>query len=177
MDINKLKVGDNPPEDVNVIIEIPLLAEPVKYEFDKESGFIFVDRLLNTSMHYPCNYGFIPHTISDDGDPIDVLVVTDLPLLSGSFIQCRPVGVLIMEDEAGRDEKLLSVPVDKVCFEQSHIKEPSDISEVLLNKISHFFEHYKDLEKGKWAKTEGIEGSAKAKELILEGIESHKNVK
>lgn len=173
MDIEKLDVGSNPPDVVNVIIEIPAHAEAIKYEFDKKSGFIFVDRMLNTAMHYPCNYGFIPKTLSDDGDPADVLVIAKLPIISGAVLECRPIGVLMMEDEAGLDEKILCVPIEKVAPNHAHIQEFSDVPEVTLKQITHFFEHYKDLEEGKWAKTQGIENAAKAKEIIQKSIDAY----
>jgi len=174
MDISKLPVGDNPPESVNVIIEIPLRADPVKYEFDKDSGFLIVDRMLSTPMHYPCNYGFIPKTLSDDGDPVDVLVIADLPLISGAVIKCRPLGVLIMEDEAGMDEKLICVPIDRVWKNSAAYKEITDVPENTLGQIKHFFEHYKDLEPGKWARTSGVEGRQKAIEIINKAIADYK---
>lgn len=173
MDISKLSVGKNPPEDVNVIIEIPLRADPVKYEFDKESGFIFVDRMLSTAMHYPCNYGFVPKTLSEDGDPIDALVIADLPLIPGSVINCRPIGVLVMEDEAGGDEKLLCVPSSNIAPSEAHVKEPKDIPEILLMQIKHYFEHYKDLEGGKWVQAGDFQGSKKAKAMIVETMKSY----
>lgn len=170
MDISKISPGVNPPYDINVVIEIPQGGEPVKYELDKESGALFVDRFLHTSMVYPSNYGFIPHTLSDDGDPCDVLVVGQSPVIPGAVIRSRPIGVLHMEDESGQDEKILAVPVDKLHPFYSKIKTHEDLPEILLEKIAHFFKHYKDLEKGKWVtivKWEGPEGAAK---LIEEGL-------
>lgn len=170
MNIEKISLGKNAPEEVNVIIEIPMNSEPVKYEFDKESGAIFVDRFMQTAMSYPCNYGFIPHTLSDDGDPIDVMVISHYPVIPGAVIKCRPIGVLIMEDESGQDEKVIAVPTNKLDVTFSHINSINDIEEILKKRIAHFFEHYKDLEKGKWVKVQGFEDANKAKELINEAI-------
>ena len=152
MDLRKVPVGENPPWEVNVVIEVPLGGEPVKYELDKESGAIFVDRFLHTSMRYPCNYGFIPHTTSDDGDPVDVLVVTRNSVIPGAVVRARPIGVLVMEDEAGEDEKILSVPVDALHPYYSNVSSYRALPKILLDQISHFFEHYKDLEPTKWVK-------------------------
>lgn len=170
MDISKIEAGKNIPEEFNVIIEISMNSSPVKYEFDKESGAIFVDRFIQTSMAYPANYGFIPHTLSGDGDPVDVLVITNLPLIPGSVIKSRAVGVLIMEDESGIDEKILAVPINKLDPSFSNINDISDINEQLKNKISHFFERYKDLEKGKWVKLKGWENKEKAHEYIVNSL-------
>ena len=171
MDISKIPTGKNVPEDIYAVIEIPMGGPPIKYELDKDSGALFVDRFLYTSMYYPGNYGFIPHTLADDGDPCDVLVVSQLPVLSGSVMRCRPIGVVMMEDEAGMDEKLIAVPHDKLHPFYSNVKSCDDLPETLRAQITHFFEHYKDLEKGKWVKIAGWEGAEKAKSLILEGIE------
>ena len=152
MDLRKVPVGENPPWEVNVVIEVPLGGEPVKYELDKESGAIFVDRFLHTAMRYPCNYGFIPHTTSDDGDPVDVLVVTRNSVIPGAVVRARPIGVLVMEDEAGEDEKILSVPVDALHPYYSNVSSYRALPKILLDQISHFFEHYKDLEPSKWVK-------------------------
>jgi len=152
MDLSQIEIGKNPPHDINVVIEIPQGGSPVKYEIDKKSGALFVDRFLNTSMVYPANYGFIPHTLSGDGDPCDVLVVTNIPVIHGSVIRCRPIGALLMEDESGEDEKILAVPVDKLNPFYGNIKSYKDLPEILCSQISHFFEHYKDLEKNKWVK-------------------------
>lgn len=170
MNIEKISLGKNAPDEVNVIIEIPMNSDPVKYEFDKDSGAIFVDRFMQTSMSYPCNYGFIPHTLSDDGDPIDVMVISHYPVIPGAVIKCRPIGVLIMEDESGQDEKVIAVPTNKLDVTFSHINSIDDIEEMLKKRITHFFEHYKDLEKGKWVKVQGFEGTDKAKELINAAI-------
>ncbi len=170
MNLDRVSSGTNLPEEINVIIEIPANSDPVKYEVDKETGAMFVDRFMNTSMHYPCNYGYVPHTLSDDGDPVDVLVVTPYPIISGSVIRCRPVGVLKMTDEAGADAKVLAVPVAKLCSVYKDATRPADVSTVLLDKIAHFFEHYKDLEPGKWVKVEGWEEAESAHQEIMDSI-------
>ncbi|MCB1652249.1 MAG: inorganic diphosphatase [Alphaproteobacteria bacterium] len=177
MDISKIPAGKNAPEEINVVIENPMGGDPVKYEMDKESGAIFVDRFMHTAMFYPANYGFIPNTLGGDGDPVDVLVYAQHAIIPGAVIHARPVGVLVMEDDGGQDEKILAVPVDKTHPMFSDIKEYSDLPQCLLDQIQHFFERYKDLEKGKWVKMKGWEGSAKAKALILEGIENGKTAK
>jgi len=173
MNLDRVDSGANPPEDVNVIIEIPLQGEPVKYEVDKETGAMFVDRFLNTAMHYPCNYGYIPHTLAEDGDPVDVLVVTGVPLIVGSVVRCRPVGMLSMTDEHGPDAKVLAVPVDRLSGMFQHIHSPEDFPEEKLLRIRHFFEHYKDLEAGKWVKVEGWCEADPARREILDGIERY----
>ncbi len=173
MNLDRVNPGKNVPDEINVIIEIPSHSDPVKYEVDKETGAMFVDRFMNTAMHYPCNYGYIPHTLSEDGDPVDVLVVTPIPLISGSVIRCRPLGVLKMSDEAGPDAKLLAVPIDKLCKLYQHANGPDDMPALLLNQIAHFFEHYKDLEEGKWVKIEGWSGSDEACKEILTAIERY----
>src|ERR1039458_4170341 len=150
MNLDRVSSGRDVPNDVNVIIEIPMNADPIKYEVDKATGAVFVDRFMSTAMHYPCNYGYIPHTISDDGDPVDVLVLSPVPIITGVVVRCRPIGMLKMEDEAGGDAKLLAVPVDKLLSIYQHWQEPQDMNELLLKQIQHFFEHYKDLEKDKW---------------------------
>ncbi len=170
MNVDKISVGKNAPENVNVIIEVPMNADPVKYEMDKDSGAILVDRFVATPMYYPCNYGFVPHTLSDDGDPCDVLVVSDYQIVPGAVIAAKPVGVLIMEDEKGMDEKILAVPAAKLNSVYENINSYKDLPEGLINRITHFFEHYKDLEKGKWVKVKGFEDADKAKQLIVEGI-------
>lgn len=166
MSLGLVSTGNNPPEEINVIIEIPKDAEPVKYEVDKDSGAIFVDRILSTPMRYPCNYGYIPHTLCGDGDPADVLVILPLPLVPGSVIRCRPVGVLKMSDEAGSDEKLVAVPVAKTFAGYAHVEDIEQVSGHWLERIGHFFEHYKDLEKGKWVKIDGWAGAEEAKDII-----------
>ena len=163
--------GKNPPDEINVIIEIPKDSEPVKYEVDKESGAIFVDRILSTPMRYPCNYGYVPHTLCGDGDPADVLVVLPLSLIPGSVVRCRPVGVLKMTDEAGSDEKILAVPVSKVFSGYAHVEDIGQVSPHWLERIGHFFEHYKDLEKGKWVKLDGWGDAAAARQILLESIQ------
>ncbi len=170
MFIDKIPAGKNLPEDINVIIEIPMNHDPIKYEIDKDSAAIFVDRFMQTTMRYPCNYGFVPHTLSEDGDPIDVLVICNYPVIPGAVIRSRPVGVLLMEDESGQDEKIIAVPVSKVDVTFDHIKSIEDLDEMLTKRITHFFEHYKDLDKGKWVKVQGWAGVDKAKALILEAV-------
>lgn len=170
MDITKIAIGVNAPEDVNVIIEVPMGSEPIKYELDKDSGAVFVDRFLHTAMTYPCNYGFIPHTLSEDGDPVDVLVVGRRPLMPGCVVGARPVGVLLMEDDKGPDEKILAVPAHRLHPFWDDVEEYTDLPSILLDQTRHFFEHYKDLEKGKWAKVTGWGDKAQALRLIEEGI-------
>ena len=172
MNLEKISSGKNVPEEINVIIEIPMNSDPVKYEFDKETGAIFVDRFIPVSMSYPCNYGFIPHTLGGDGDPMDVLVISQYPVSSGAVIKCRPIGVIMMEDESGIDEKILAVPTVKLDPSMENIKDISDVNEFLIKKINHFFERYKDLEKGKWVKIASIENAEKAKSVILESIKN-----
>lgn len=174
MDIMKISLGKNPPEEVNVIIENPMGGAPVKYELDKESGAMFVDRFLHTPMVYPGNYGFIPHTLSGDGDPVDVLVVGRTPVMPGAVMPVRPVGVLMMEDDGGQDEKIIAVPTDKLFPYHADVKNYTDLRQINRDQIEHFFTHYKDLEKGKWSKTLGWGDVNKAKELIVEGIERAK---
>ena len=174
MSLEKISMGKEVPDEVNVLIENSGNALPVKYELDKDSGVLFVDRFVATPMHYPCNYGFVPNTLSDDGDPVDVLVIAEFPIQPGAVIPSKLIGVLIMEDEKGMDEKLLAVPTVKMNSEYSHYNELEDIPEVLLNKIKHFFEHYKDLEKGKWVKITGFKPAADAKKIMLEAVERAK---
>lgn len=171
MDLKKIKIGKNVPEEVNVVIENPVGGEPVKYELDKESAAMYVDRFLHTSMHYPGNYGFIPHTLSDDGDPVDCLVVGRTPVMPGAILPSRPVGVLIMEDEGGMDEKILAVPVDRLHPYHENVRNYKDLRPILLEQIEHFFKHYKDLEPGKWVKTVRWGDAREAKQLIIEGVE------
>ena len=170
MSLNKVSAGRDVPNDFNVIIEIPMNADPVKYEVDKESGAIFVDRFMSTAMHYPCNYGYVPQTISDDGDPVDVLVITPFPLVPGVVVRCRAIGMLKMTDEAGGDAKLLAVPIDKILPIYTHWQKPEDLNDLRLQQIQHFFEHYKDLEPGKWVKVIGWGDSTEARQLIVEAI-------
>lgn len=174
MNIDKISFGKNAPENVNVIIEVPMNSDPVKYEFDKDSGALLVDRFIATPMYYPCNYGFIPHTLSEDGDPADVLVVADYAIVSGAVIAAKPIGVLIMEDEKGMDEKIIAVPAVKLNSVYEKINDIAELPENLINKIKHFFEHYKDLEKGKWVKVKSFEGPNKAREIIADAIKRHK---
>ncbi|WP_438864641.1 inorganic diphosphatase [Neptunicella sp.] len=173
MSLNKVPAGKNLPEEVNVIIEIPAHADPVKYEVDKESGAIFVDRFMATCMHYPTNYGYVPHTLSEDGDPVDVLVMTPFPLLAGSVIRCRPVGVLNMTDESGTDAKILAVPADKLSTIYRGVTEIDHVPELLKNQIEHFFAHYKDLEPNKWVKIDGWDNAAAAKAEIVSSVERY----
>ena len=175
MNMDLVPIGDNPPYDVNVIIEIPLGGNPVKYEFDKKSGAIYVDRFLHTAMYYPTNYGFVPHTLSDDGVPIDAAVLGQLPVIPGCVIRCRPIGVLIMEDESGIDEKILCVPVDELHPYYGDISSYRDIRPVLIEQIQHFFEHYKDLEHDKWVKVQRWGETEEAMTLIREAIERAEN--
>jgi inorganic pyrophosphatase len=175
MSLNAIKAGQDVPNDMNVVIEIPMHAAPVKYEVDKASGALFVDRFMSTAMFYPANYGYIPQTLSDDGDPVDVLVVAPTPLLSGSVIRCRVVGMLNMTDESGVDAKLLAVPVDKLSKLYRSVKTHEDLPESLLQSIAHFFEHYKDLEEGKWVKVEGWEGPEAARHEILSSIKRYES--
>ena len=170
MALDLVPTGRNVPDDLNVIVEIPKDADPVKYEVDKATGAIFVDRILSTPMRYPCNYGYVPHTLCGDGDPADVLVILPLPLVPGSVIRCRPVGVLMMQDEAGSDEKLLAVPVDKVFAGYTHVHDIDQVSKHWLERIGHFFEHYKDLEQGKWVKINGWGDAAMARRIVLEAV-------
>jgi inorganic pyrophosphatase len=172
MSLNNVTAGRDVPNDFNVVIEIPMNADPIKYEVDKESGAIFVDRFMGTAMHYPCNYGYIPNTIADDGDPCDVLVITPFPLIPGVVVRCRALGVLKMTDEAGGDSKILAVPIEKILPVYSHLQKVEDVQELTLRQIQHFFEHYKDLEKGKWVKVEGWEGPDAAKAEILSGVKN-----
>ncbi len=172
MSLHLVPTGKNCPDEVNVIIEIPMGGEPIKYEVDKESGALFVDRILGTSMRYPCNYGYIPHTLCGDGDPADVLVFMNRPLLPGSVVRCRPIGMLKMTDESGEDAKILAVPVSKISKYYDGVDSLDDLPQIKLQQISHFFEHYKDLEEGKWVKIEGWADTKAAKQEILDSIEN-----
>lgn len=172
---DKVSPGQNLPHDLNVIIEIPAFSNPVKYEVNKESGVLFVDRFMSTSMHYPCNYGYVPRTLCKDGDPLDVLVLAPFPLLNGSVIRCRPIGLLNMTDESGEDGKLLAVPVSKLSSLYNDIKSYRDISEITLNSIAHFFEHYKDLESGKWVKIGGWQGLDEACQEIMLSVKRYQD--
>ncbi|MCL8380713.1 MULTISPECIES: inorganic diphosphatase [Xanthobacter] len=174
MRIDAIPIGKNPPHDVNVLIEVPIGGEPIKYEMDKAAGTLFVDRFLYTAMRYPGNYGFIPHTLSGDGDPCDVLVANTRAIVAGAIISVRPVGVLLMEDEAGMDEKIIAVPSSKLTKRYDKVQNYNDLPEITLKQIEHFFEHYKDLEPNKWVKIVGWRDAAEAHKLILEGIERAK---
>lgn len=174
MNIDAIPVGKNPPEDVNVIIEVPIGGEPIKYEMDKDSGALFVDRYLYTPMRYPGNYGFVPHTLCGDGDPMDVIIASTRPLMPGCVISCRPIGVLMMEDEGGQDEKIIAVPSSKLTKRYEKVADISDLPQITLDQIKHFFEHYKDLEGGKWVKVTGWGNVDEAKKLIVESIERAK---
>jgi inorganic pyrophosphatase len=171
MDISKIAIGQAPPFDVNAVIEIPQGGEPVKYELDKDSGALFVDRFLHTAMFYPGNYGFIPHTLSEDGDPVDVLVVGRVPVVPGAVIRCRPVGALLMTDEKGADEKVVAVPVDALHPFYSGVRSYEDLPPILRDQIAHFFQHYKDLEKGKWVSVAKWVGPDEAGRMIDEAIQ------
>ncbi|MBX3579739.1 MAG: inorganic diphosphatase [Rhizobiaceae bacterium] len=174
MRIDAIPIGKNPPEDVNVVIEVPIGGEPIKYEMDKTAGTLFVDRFLYTSMRYPGNYGFVPHTLSGDGDPIDVLVCNTRALVPGCYINVRPIGVLVMEDNAGEDEKVIAVPSPKLTMRYEKVFNYTDLPQITLDQISHFFAHYKDLEPGKWAKLSGWKDAATAKRMIVEAVERAK---
>ena len=173
MNLERVTAGRNVPHDVNVVIEIPMNADPVKYEVDKETGAVFVDRFMSTAMHYPCNYGYVPHTLSGDGDPVDVLVLSPFPLITGVVVRCRPVGMLRMKDEAGEDTKLLAVPIDKLTSQYRGIRSPRDLPAARLDAITHFFQHYKDLEPGKWVKVLGWAGPDAAANEIREGMKRY----
>ncbi len=174
---SNIKPGQDAPNDINVVIEIPTQSNPVKYEVNKETGMLHVDRFLGTAMFYPCNYGYVPSTLSEDGDPVDVLVVSPFPLLSGCVVRCRPIGMLEMTDESGVDAKILAVPVDKLSPLYKNVKAPQDLPQQLLNTIQHFFEHYKDLEEGKWVKVKGWAGVEAAKTEIMASIERYQGKK
>ena len=173
MSFDRVPAGKNLPDEVNVIIEIPMGGEPIKYEIDKETDAIFVDRILGTSMRYPCNYGYVPQTLCDDGDAADVLVIMNNPLLPGSVVKCRPVGVLKMTDESGVDAKVIAVPVSKITPLFDNIEDVTDVAELTLKQISHFFEHYKDLESGKWVKVDGWEGVEAAKQELRDAVKAY----
>ena len=174
MNLDRVDAGRDVPNDVNVVIEIPMSGDPIKYELDKPTGALFVDRFMSTSMHYPCNYGYIPRTLSDDGDPVDVLVVTPFPLIPGVVVRCRPIGMLKMTDEAGGDEKLLAVPVDKLTPIYRDVQSARDLPELTTSQISHFFQHYKDLEKGKSVEIVRWADPEEAGDLIRQSIEAYR---
>lgn len=171
MSYKDIPIGKNPPKEVNAYIENPVGGAPVKYELDKESGEIFVDRFLHTEMRYPGNYGFVPHTLSEDGDPVDILIIGDTPVMPGAVMPVRPIGVLIMEDEQGMDEKIIAVPVDRLLPQYKDVKNYDDLPDILVQKIEHFFKHYKDLEPGKWVKTVRWGDAKEAEDMIDAGID------
>ena len=175
MNLDAIAIGHKPPEDVNTIIEVPIGGEPIKYEMDKAAGTLVVDRFLHTPMRYPGNYGFVPHTLSDDGDPIDVLVANTRPIVPGAVINVRPIGVLKMQDDAGGDEKILAVPMPKLTKRYAHVMNYTDMPAIVMQQMQHFFEHYKDLEPGKWVKVLGWGDAAEAKRMISEAIERAKH--
>jgi inorganic pyrophosphatase len=174
MRIDAVPIGKNPPEEINVIVEVPVGGEPIKYEMDKEAGAMYVDRFLYTPMRYPGNYGFVPHTLCGDGDPIDVVVVNQRPVVPGAIMTCRPIGVLLMEDESGQDEKIIAVPSHKITKRYDNVSDITDLPQITIDQVKHFFEHYKDLEPGKWVKVTGVEGAEAAKRMIVESIERAK---
>ena len=171
MNLDAIPIGNNPPEDINVVIEVPIGGEPIKYELDKAAGTLFVDRFLHTPMRYPGNYGFVPHTLAADGDPLDVLVANTRPLFPGCYLNVRPIGVLKMEDEKGLDEKIIAVPVARLTGRYVHVAEYTDLPQITIEQIQHFFEHYKDLEPGKWVKLVGWGSRAEALLMIRQSIE------
>jgi inorganic pyrophosphatase len=170
MNLDRVPAGNDVPNDCNVVIEIPMRGDPIKYEVDKETGALFVDRFLSTAMHYPCNYGYIPRTLADDGDPCDVLVLSPMPLITGVVVRCRPIGMLEMDDEEGGDSKILAVPIDKLSPLYRGIETPNDLPELTTQQIAHFFEHYKDLEPPKWVRVSKWTGPDVAKGEILKGV-------
>ena len=175
--VEAIPTGKNPPDEINVVIEVPVGGEPIKYEMDKKAGALFVDRFLYTPMRYPGNYGFVPNTLSDDGDPIDVIVCNTRAIIPGAYMACRPVGVLVMEDEAGGDEKVLAVPTTKLTRRYENVKDINDVPAITREQIQHFFEHYKDLEPGKWVKVVRWGNAEEAKKLIREAMERAKTHK
>ncbi len=175
MSLDLVTAGSNTPNIINVIIEIPINGEPIKYEVDKDTGAIFVDRMLKTSMRYPCNYGYVPRTLCGDGDPVDVLVIMPIALVPGCVVQCRPIGVLNMTDEAGEDAKIVAVPIEKVTGLYRDVDSVRDLPPMILDQISHFFDHYKDLERGKWVKIEGWQGPDAARDEIINAIKSYQD--
>ena len=177
MNLDRVGPGKLVPEEFNVIIEIPMNADPIKYEVDKDTGAMFVDRFMSTAMHYPCNYGYVPHTLSGDGDPVDVLVLSPVPVTSGAVVRCRAVGMLMMKDEAGEDTKVLAVPIDKLCTLYRSVRSHRDLPRGSLAQIAHFFEHYKDLEPGKWVKVQGWVGAREAKREIAAGVTRYQRAK
>lgn len=174
MSFEKVSPGSKAPDEINVVIEIPMNADPIKYEVDKDSGALFVDRFIGTAMRYPLNYGYVPQTLAGDGDPVDVLVLTPFPLVAGCVIKCRPIGILNMQDESGNDAKVLAVPTTKTLPLYAHMQKPEDMGEGFLKVVSHFFEHYKDLEAGKWVKVLGWDGVEAARKEITDGMANYK---
>jgi inorganic pyrophosphatase len=177
MRIDAISIGDNPPYEINAVVEVPTGGDPIKYEMDKASGTLVVDRFLYTSMHYPGNYGFIPHTLSDDGDPLDVLIPNQRAIIPGAIMAVRPIGVLFMQDESGLDEKIIAVPTPKLTPRYQHLHHYTDLPDITRQQIQHFFEHYKDLEPGKWVKVSRWGDREEAHKLILEAIERYKQAK
>ena len=175
MRIDAISIGKNPPEEVNVLIEVAIGGEPIKYEMDKASGALVVDRFLYTPMTYPGNYGFVPHTLSEDGDPIDVLIANTRPLVPGCVINVRPIGVLVMEDDGGKDEKIIAVPAPKLTRRYDKVENYTDLPDITLKQIEHFFTHYKDLEPGKWVKIAGWQDVGTAKTMILDAVDRYRN--
>ena len=174
MSLDRVPPGRDIPHDCNVIVEIPMRADPIKYEVDKETGAVFVDRFMSTAMHYPCNYGYIPRTLSGDGDPADVLVLSPVPLITGVVVRCRPIGMLKLDDEAGGDAKILAVPIDKLSSLYRDVRDPRDLPEIQTQQIAHFFEHYKDLEPGKWVRLAGWAGPDDARREISTSVERYR---
>lgn len=170
MDLSKISIGENPPHEVNVVVEVPVGSEPVKYELDKASGALFVDRILHTAMRYPCNYGFAPHTLAEDGDPVDIMIANRTPIMPGAIVPCRPIGVLEMEDEAGIDAKILALPADRLHPFYKGITSYSELPQITLDQIAHFFQHYKDLEVAKWTKIRGWQDADVARATIERAI-------
>ncbi|MDD9139816.1 MAG: inorganic diphosphatase [Candidatus Cardinium sp.] len=168
MYIDRIAVGTHFPDDVNVIVEIPMHYNTVKYEMDKVSGALCVDRFIQTAMYYPCNYGFIPHTVAGDGDPVDALVITSYPIMPAACISTRPIGILLMKDESGPDEKIITLPTTKIAPEFAHIEDIEQVDPLLKKRIIHFFNHYKELEQGKWVKIEGFESKKKAMTYLID---------
>jgi inorganic pyrophosphatase len=170
MNLDRVSAGTDIPNDCNVVVEIPMHGDPIKYEVDKDTGAVFVDRFMSTAMRYPCNYGYIPHTLSPDGDPCDVLVLSPVPLITGVVVRCRPIGMLKMDDEAGGDAKILAVPIDKLSSLYRTIQSPRDLPELTTRQIAHFFEHYKDLEPGKWVRVSSWVDAEEAKIEIMASV-------
>jgi inorganic pyrophosphatase len=175
MSLDRVPAGKDVPHDCNVIVEIPMRADPIKYEVDKDTGAVFVDRFMSTAMHYPCNYGYIPQTLSGDGDPCDVLVLSPMPLVTGVVVRCRPIGMLKLDDEAGGDAKILAVPIDRLSPLYRDVKSPRDLPDITTRQIAHFFEHYKDLETGKWVKLAGWAGADAAKREVSDSVSRYRD--